>query len=302
MHVNTSDLSGVHLGLDTFGDITVDSDDRPLTAAQTIRNVVDQAVLADEVGLSFFGVGEHHRPDFAVRHQQIQPRRGVGGLGEGDTLVRRRRRESVTRRKLPRLVAPGVHPAANMPERIIVVLINVPSHIPAWRDEVLVRDGAKVALHLFFRIIGGRPSKLAAGFHRDFNHDVLADDGLVESPSLPVAREEVLLPEVALRAAGLLPLEADDVDASLEVLVIEQAVDVGDVPDPWEVPELVAAVLPHRVRHGGAVWVVLAEGAAARGPSRHRIALSPPNVRGDGAAALGGGCPQAAVSLGGPLS
>ena len=71
MHVNTSDLSGVHLGLDTFGDITVDSDDRPLTAAQTIRNVVDQAVLADEVGLSFFGVGEHHRPDFAVSSPEI---------------------------------------------------------------------------------------------------------------------------------------------------------------------------------------------------------------------------------------
>ncbi|MFM9597654.1 LLM class flavin-dependent oxidoreductase, partial [Streptomyces scabiei] len=39
--------------------------------AQTIRNVVDQAVLADEVGLSFFGVGEHHRKDFAVTSPEI---------------------------------------------------------------------------------------------------------------------------------------------------------------------------------------------------------------------------------------
>jgi hypothetical protein len=33
--------------------------------AQVIRNVIDEAVLADEVGIDFFGVGEHHRLDFA---------------------------------------------------------------------------------------------------------------------------------------------------------------------------------------------------------------------------------------------
>src|SRR5690606_17326037 len=37
-----------------------------LTAAQTIRNVVAQAELADRVGVDFFGVGEHHREEFAV--------------------------------------------------------------------------------------------------------------------------------------------------------------------------------------------------------------------------------------------
>jgi probable LLM family oxidoreductase len=31
-----------------------------------IRHVVDEAVLADEVGVDFIGVGEHHRDDFAV--------------------------------------------------------------------------------------------------------------------------------------------------------------------------------------------------------------------------------------------
>ncbi len=54
------------LGLDTFGDMTVDLDGRPLSHAQVIRNVVEEGVLADEVGLDFIGVGEHHRPDFAV--------------------------------------------------------------------------------------------------------------------------------------------------------------------------------------------------------------------------------------------
>jgi probable LLM family oxidoreductase len=37
-----------------------------LYAAQVIRNLVDEAVLADEVGVDFLGVGEHHRADFAV--------------------------------------------------------------------------------------------------------------------------------------------------------------------------------------------------------------------------------------------
>ncbi|WP_417511854.1 LLM class flavin-dependent oxidoreductase [Microbacterium sp.] len=56
----------LEFGLDTFGDITRGADGELLTAAQTIRNVVSQAELADSVGVDFFGVGEHHRADFAV--------------------------------------------------------------------------------------------------------------------------------------------------------------------------------------------------------------------------------------------
>jgi probable LLM family oxidoreductase len=48
------------LGLDTFGDVTHDADDRPLSHAQTIRDIVEQGVLADQVGVDFFGIGEHH--------------------------------------------------------------------------------------------------------------------------------------------------------------------------------------------------------------------------------------------------
>lgn len=54
------------LGLDTFGDMTVGDDGRPQPAAQVLRNLLDQAVLADQVGVDFIGVGEHHRSDFAV--------------------------------------------------------------------------------------------------------------------------------------------------------------------------------------------------------------------------------------------
>jgi probable LLM family oxidoreductase len=56
----------LELGIDTFGDVTVGSDGSPLSEAEVIRHVVDEAVLADQVGVDFIGVGEHHRADFAV--------------------------------------------------------------------------------------------------------------------------------------------------------------------------------------------------------------------------------------------
>ena len=56
----------VEFGLDTFGDVTADDDGALLPQAEVIRNVVDEAVLADQLGIDFIGVGEHHRNDFAV--------------------------------------------------------------------------------------------------------------------------------------------------------------------------------------------------------------------------------------------
>jgi probable LLM family oxidoreductase len=56
-------------GLDTFGDLERDPDGGPdglVGQPRAIRQVVDEAVLADGVGLDFFGVGEHHRADFAI--------------------------------------------------------------------------------------------------------------------------------------------------------------------------------------------------------------------------------------------
>jgi alkanesulfonate monooxygenase SsuD/methylene tetrahydromethanopterin reductase-like flavin-dependent oxidoreductase (luciferase family) len=61
----------LELGLDTFGDITAGSDGRLLSHAQVIRNVIDEAVLADRLGVDFFGVGEHHRADFAVSAPEV---------------------------------------------------------------------------------------------------------------------------------------------------------------------------------------------------------------------------------------
>ena len=61
----------VEFGLDTFGDMTAGDDGSLLPAGQVIRNIVEQAVLADGLGISHFSVGEHHRDDFAVSAPDI---------------------------------------------------------------------------------------------------------------------------------------------------------------------------------------------------------------------------------------
>lgn len=61
----------IELGLDTFGDVTDGPDGKPLHAAQVIRNLVAEAIVADQVGVDFIGVGEHHRADFAVASPEM---------------------------------------------------------------------------------------------------------------------------------------------------------------------------------------------------------------------------------------
>lgn len=61
----------LELGLDTFGDVTDGPDGKPLAHAQVVRNLVAEGVLADQVGVDFFGVGEHHRDDFAISAPEV---------------------------------------------------------------------------------------------------------------------------------------------------------------------------------------------------------------------------------------
>jgi probable LLM family oxidoreductase len=61
----------LELGLDTFGDITVGVDGNPESHAQVIRNVIEEAVLADAMGIDFIGLGEHHRADFAISSPEM---------------------------------------------------------------------------------------------------------------------------------------------------------------------------------------------------------------------------------------
>ena len=61
----------MEFGLDTFGDITAGPDGRLNSHAQVIREVIEQAALADRLGIDAFGVGEHHRPDFAISAPEV---------------------------------------------------------------------------------------------------------------------------------------------------------------------------------------------------------------------------------------
>ena len=56
----------ITLGLDTFGDVHTDSFGTRLSDAQTIRNLVDEGVLAEATGVDYFGIGEHHTESFPL--------------------------------------------------------------------------------------------------------------------------------------------------------------------------------------------------------------------------------------------
>lgn len=53
-------------GIDTFGDIPRDSSGKLVSHAAAIRQVIDEAVLADQLGIDVIGLGEHHRSDYAI--------------------------------------------------------------------------------------------------------------------------------------------------------------------------------------------------------------------------------------------
>ena len=71
----------IQLGLDTFGDVTLGPDGEPTPHHQVIRDVVAQAVLADQVGLDVFNVGEHHRDDYAISAPDVVLA-GIAGVTE----------------------------------------------------------------------------------------------------------------------------------------------------------------------------------------------------------------------------
>ena len=64
-------MSNIELGLDTFGDVTLGADGTPRPHAQVLRHVLAEAELADRAGVDFIGVGEHHRPDFAISAPEV---------------------------------------------------------------------------------------------------------------------------------------------------------------------------------------------------------------------------------------
>ncbi|MEV0459015.1 LLM class flavin-dependent oxidoreductase [Catellatospora methionotrophica] len=85
-------MSDLVFGLDTFGDVPDDDHGRPVSYAAAIRQVVDEAVLADDLGVDAFAVGEHHRPEYSVSTPEtvlagIATRTSRIRLGSGVTVL-----------------------------------------------------------------------------------------------------------------------------------------------------------------------------------------------------------------------
>ncbi|ABG57717.1 LLM class flavin-dependent oxidoreductase [Cytophaga hutchinsonii] len=61
----------MELGIGMFGDNHYDLQGNPMDSGERLRELIDEIKLMDEVGLDFFGIGEHHRPDYAVSVPEI---------------------------------------------------------------------------------------------------------------------------------------------------------------------------------------------------------------------------------------
>jgi probable LLM family oxidoreductase len=59
-------MTDLVFGLDTFGDVSQDDAGKPVSYAAAIRQVVDEAVLADQLGVDAIALGEHHRPEYSI--------------------------------------------------------------------------------------------------------------------------------------------------------------------------------------------------------------------------------------------
>lgn len=61
----------MELGIGMFGDLHINSKGEVQPAQQRLKELIEEIKLMDEVGLDFFGIGEHHRPDYAVSTPEI---------------------------------------------------------------------------------------------------------------------------------------------------------------------------------------------------------------------------------------
>jgi alkanesulfonate monooxygenase SsuD/methylene tetrahydromethanopterin reductase-like flavin-dependent oxidoreductase (luciferase family) len=85
-------MTELAFGLDTFGDVPLDDSGKPVSQAAAIRQVVEEAVLADQLGVDAIAVGEHHRPEYSISTPEtvlagIATRTARIRLGSGVTVL-----------------------------------------------------------------------------------------------------------------------------------------------------------------------------------------------------------------------
>ena len=61
----------LEFGLDTFMPVTDDAYGHPVRGDQAVRDTIEEAVLAEAVGIDSFNIGEHYRPEFWIRPTDV---------------------------------------------------------------------------------------------------------------------------------------------------------------------------------------------------------------------------------------
>lgn len=62
----------IELGIGMFGDVQIDpTTGKVQPAAERMQQIIEEVKLMDQVGVDFFGIGEHHREDYAVASPEI---------------------------------------------------------------------------------------------------------------------------------------------------------------------------------------------------------------------------------------
>jgi len=61
----------MELGVGMFGDLHITKKGETQPAGQRLQELIEEIKLMDEVGLDFYGIGEHHRPDYVVSTPEI---------------------------------------------------------------------------------------------------------------------------------------------------------------------------------------------------------------------------------------
>jgi len=61
----------MELGIGMFGDLHINKNGEIQPAGQRLQELIEEIKLMDEVDLDFYGIGEHHRPDYAVSSPEI---------------------------------------------------------------------------------------------------------------------------------------------------------------------------------------------------------------------------------------
>src|ERR1700739_2559516 len=61
----------MELGIDMFGDLRIEKDGSIQSSGERLHELIEEIKLMDEVGLDFFGIGEHHREEYVVSVTEI---------------------------------------------------------------------------------------------------------------------------------------------------------------------------------------------------------------------------------------